>query len=314
MPSASSDLPHPGALAGEPARGPRARARAALESIRPYQWLKNALVLVPLAAAHRLGEPALLIPALLGMLAFSLCASGVYVLNDLWDETADRHHPHKWRRPIASGRLSHAWAIAIAVVLVLAALLTAALVGRALIAVIGAYFGLMVLYSLRLKSVVLLDAMILAGGYALRVVAGSLAVRIWPSPWLLMLCIFFFFSLALLKRYAELALLRARDGAAARARAYLSQDLEFILMLGVGCGIASVLVLALYTSSNPAPLLYHRSGFLWGNCVLLLYWVSHMWLAAHRGRMTDDPLVFALRDPVSEALLVLMALSAWAAL
>ncbi len=289
-------------------------ALAALESLRPYQWLKNSLVFVPLAAAHRLTEPVLLSATLRTFLAFSLCASSIYVLNDLWDEAADRLHPHKRLRPIASGRLPHSWAMGLAAGLLVMALLAAASIGGAVTAVLGGYFALMTLYSLRLKAIVLLDAMTLAGGYALRVVAGAAAVKIWPSPWLLMFCIFLFFSLALLKRYAELGLLRARDGAATHARAYLLEDQEFIVALGMGCGIASVLVLALYTSSGHLAPLYRRSQFLWGTCVLLLYWVSHAWLCAHRGRMTDDPLVFALKDRVSQALMLLMGITAWLAM
>jgi 4-hydroxybenzoate polyprenyltransferase len=204
--------------------------------------------------------------------------------------------------------------VGLATALLVMALVTALPIGRAVATVIGGYFALMIAYSLRLKAIVLLDAMTLAGGYALRVVAGGLAVKIWPSPWLLMFCMFLFFSLALLKRYGELALLRARDGVATHARAYLLEDQEFIVALGMGCGIAAVLVLALYTSSGHLEQLYRSSQFLWGTCVLLLYWISHMWLAAHRGRMTDDPLVFALMDRVSQALLLLMGIMAWLAM
>jgi 4-hydroxybenzoate polyprenyltransferase len=281
-----------------------------IESLRLYQWLKNGLVFVPLAAAHRLTEWNLLGASAQAFIAFSLCASSIYVLNDLWDASADRQHPHKRNRPIASGRLTHSPAVGISLTLFLSALAIALRLGPAVAGVIGFYFALMVTYSLQLKAIVLLDAMTLAGGYALRVVAGALAVRIWPSPWLLAFCIFFFFSLALMKRYAELAVLRRRDGAAAHARAYLLEDQEFLVALGTACGVAAVLVLALYASSNlESP---HRdSQFLWLTCIFLLYWISHMWLAAHRGFMTDDPLVFALRNRVSQVLIVLMGITAW---
>jgi 4-hydroxybenzoate polyprenyltransferase len=288
-------------------------AFAALESLRPYQWLKNSLVFVPLAAAHRMTEPGLLSATARTFLAFSLCASSIYLLNDLWDETADRLHPHKRLRPIASGRLPHSWAMGLAAALLVLGLTIALPIGRAVMGVLGGYVALMIAYSLRLQAIMLLGALTLAGGYALRVVAGGLAVKIWPSPWLLAFCIFLFFSLALLKRYAELALLRARDGAATHARAYLLEDQEFLVALGTGCGIASVLVLAMYTSSGNLERLYRSSQFLWVTCVLLLYWISYMWLAGHRGRMTDDPLVFALKDRVSQALILLMGISAWLA-
>jgi len=286
---------------------------AALESLRPYQWLKNALVFVPLAAAHRLGEPLLLGRAAQAFVAFSLCASAVYLLNDLWDAAADRTHPHKRLRPIASGRLPRSVALVLAAVLLAVTVAAAWPLGASAGAAIAAYLALMIAYTLRLKAIVLLDALILAGGYALRVLGGGLAVAIIPSARLLAFCIFLFFSLALVKRYAELALLRLRDGPAAHARAYLLEDQELIVALGTSCGALSVLVLALYMSSETVERLYSRAGFIWFTCVLLLYWISHMWLMAHRGRMTDDPLVFALKNRVSAVLIVLMGATAWLA-
>lgn len=287
--------------------------RAALETLRPYQWLKNALVFVPLAAAHRLAELALLKRTVEEFIAFSLCASAVYLMNDLRDAQADRQHPHKRLRPIASGRLPSGVACALVPVLLIASATAAWPLGAKPAAALAAYLGLMIAYTLRVKAIVLLDALVLAGGYALRVLAGGLAVAIIPSPRLLAFCIFLFFSLALVKRYAELALLRLRDGPAAHARAYLLEDQEFIVALGTSCGALSVLVLALYMSSETVVRLYSRGGFIWLTCVLLLYWISHMWLTAHRGRMTDDPLVFAVKDRLSAALILLMGATAWIA-
>ena len=303
MSSTSSELPQSG----------RALLAAALESLRPHQWLKNALVFVPLAAAHRLGEPLLLARTARAFLAFSLCASAVYLLNDLRDAPADRQHPHKRLRPIASGRLPHDLALALAGTLLAGSAAVAWPLGVPVGLTLAAYVLLMIGYTLRLKSIVLLDALVLAAGYALRVLAGAVAVAILPSARLLAFCIFLFFSLALVKRYAELALLRTRDGAAAHARAYLLEDQEFMVALGISCGALSVLVLALYMSSETVVRLYSRGGFIWLTCVLLLYWISHMWLMAHRGRMSDDPLVFAVKDPLSATLIVLMGATAWLA-
>lgn len=277
-----------------------------------YQWLKNALVFVPVAAAHRLSQPSALGAATLAFLAFSLCASSIYLLNDLCDVAADRHHPRKCRRPIAAGELPLRWAALLSMALLALALALAWPLGAATAAVLAGYFALMVLYTLRLKGIVLLDAMILAGGYTLRVVVGALAVQVWPSAWLFAFCLFLFFSLALVKRYAELSALQGLDGAATHARAYRLQDQSFISSLGIGCGIAAVLVLALYTSSSLTP--HHRHvRVLWLTCILLLYWIGDLWLAAHRGRMTDDPLIFALTDRVSQTLVGLLAITAWVA-
>jgi 4-hydroxybenzoate polyprenyltransferase len=286
---------------------------AVLEALRPYQWLKNALVFVPLAAAHRLGELPLAAAAARMFVAYSLCASAVYLLNDLLDVAADRMHPHKQWRPLASGRLPRGLALVLVPLLLAAALATSAPLGLGCIGVLGLYFVLMTAYSLRLKAVVLLDSLILASGYALRVLAGGFAVHIRPSARLLAFCIFLFFSLALLKRYAELALLKRRDGPSAHARSYLLEDQELVLVLGGSSGILSVLVLALYMSTGNIERLYSRSELIWGTSVLLLYWVSYMWLTAHRGRMTDDPLVFAIKDRLSLALIALMGVTAWLA-
>jgi 4-hydroxybenzoate polyprenyltransferase len=300
-------------LGAPPRRDGGSLVGAALESLRPYQWLKNALVFVPLAAAHRLGEPQLLARAAQAFIAFSLCASAMYLLNDLRDASADRMHPHKSQRPLASGRLPRSLALALVPVLLAASLAAAWPLDVKAGAALAAYLALMIAYTLRIKAIVLLDALVLAAGYALRVLTGGLAVAILPSARLLAFCIFLFFSLALVKRYAELALLRLRDSPAAHARAYLLEDQEFILALGTSCGALSALVLALYMSSETVVRLYSRAGFIWLTCVLLLYWISHMWLMAHRGRMTDDPLVFAVKNRVSAVLIVLMGATAWLA-
>ncbi len=299
--------------ARKPSHTPASAAITVIECLRPYQWLKNALVFVPLAAAHRLVELDRLGSATRAFVAFSLCASSIYVLNDLSDAAADRLHPHKLHRPVASGRVPRSWAIALVAVLMAGTIATALPLGPSVAAVLGLYFVLMIAYTLHLKTIVLLDALVLAGGYALRVVAGGLAVVIRPSPRLLAFCVFLFFSLALVKRYAELTLLRRRDDSATHARAYLLEDQEFMVALGTSSGILSVLVLALYMGSGNLQRLYRSSQLIWLTCVLLLYWISHVWLTAHRGRMTDDPLVFAVKDRVSLILIVLMAVTAWLA-
>ena len=286
---------------------------AAVVSLRPHQWVKNVLVFVPVAAAHLLADQTLLRSALLAFVAFSLCASAVYVLNDLHDIEADREHPHKRFRPIASGRLPVPIAIALIPTLLGAAGLIAAMLGLAVLGVLTAYFLLTVLYTVRLKAVVLLDAFALAAGYALRVFAGSVAENIPPSAQLFAFCIFLFFSLALIKRYAELTLARSRDVTNPHARAYRLEDLDFVLVLGVSCGVMSVLVLALYLGTAEAARIYSRAQLIWLTCILLLYWLSHLWLNAHRGRMTDDPLVFAVKNPVSLVLIVAMGMTAWLA-
>jgi 4-hydroxybenzoate polyprenyltransferase len=300
-------------MPSQPRQSWAALAAAAIEGMRPYQWLKNVLVFAPLAAAHRLADLPLQGNAAGAFAAFCLTASAVYLLNDLSDAPADRMHPHKRNRPIASGRLPPRVAFSTAALLLVSAAIVAQFIGSHLILALLLYLSVSIAYTLWLKTVVLLDVFVLAAGYALRIIAGAAAVRIDPSARLLAFCIFLFVSLALIKRYAELALLRTRDGTAAHARAYRLEDQDFVLALGVSCGGLSVLVLAVYLATAAFDRMYSRAQLIWGTCVLLLYWISHLWLMAHRGRMTDDPLVFAIKDPVSITLLSVMAVSAWLA-
>jgi 4-hydroxybenzoate polyprenyltransferase/phosphoserine phosphatase len=283
-----------------------------LRALRPYQWLKNALVLVPLIAAQRLYEPELLLLALLAFVAFSLFASSAYLLNDLMDLPGDRHHPRKKNRPLASGQLPLQHALGLIPILLAGGIALALLLPAPFFAVLALYFGLTLAYSLRLKDVVILDVLLLAGLYTLRVMAGAAAVDVDPSPWLLAFCIFLFFSLAMVKRYAELMAMRALEGARAHARGYLLEDSELLAALGGASGYLAVLVLAIYATSDLAPAPSDQA-LVWVFSGLLLYWISYMWLMAHRARMHDDPLVFALRDRVSRILIGLMAVILFAA-
>ena len=302
---------NPIALADRPTRGVIATAAAALECMRPYQWLKNTLVFVPLIAAHRLDELDRLRGATAVFLAFNFCASAIYLINDIKDAAADRLHPHKKFRPIASGRLPRSVALALVPLLLAAGMAIAAFVDIRVTAVLAFYVVLMVVYSLWLKAIVLLDALVLAGGYALRIAAGAVAVAIRPPPELLAFFVFVFFSLAMVKRYAELSLLRLAGVKTAPSRCYSVDDSAVLMVLGGSSGMLSVLVLALFLTSEDVGQSYARSTLGWCAAVLLLYWISHIWLTAHRGRMTDDPLVFAIKDRVSVTLITLTVATAW---
>ena len=278
-----------------------------LAALRPHQWLKNALVFMPLLATHRIYDVALLWQGLVAFVAFSLCASSAYVLNDLLDLPSDRHHPRKRDRPFASGQLPLVHGLALAPLLLLVGLALGAFLSPILGGILALYYALTLAYSLWLKDVVILDVLTLAGLYTLRVMAGSAAFDVPPSAWLLAFCVFLFFSLAMIKRYAELVAMRAVEGAKAHARGYLLEDSELLAALGAASGYLSVLVLALYITSDAVHDPDVRYQLIWLVCVLLLYWISYMWLMAHRARMHDDPLVFALRDRVSQIVIALMA-------
>ncbi len=285
--------------------------RSLVDLVRPLRfrhWLKNVLLFVPLLAAHRVFEPALLEKAILAFIAFGCCASGGYILNDLFDLAADRHHPDKRLRAFAAGDLPIAYGLALLPMLVGLGTLIALLVSPLFLGVLWIYLILTATYSLFARKVVLLDVIVLAGLYTMRILAGSAAVAVWPSQWLLAFSTFLFFSLALVKRYGELVIMRRVDGQQAKARGYELGDGELLAAMGAASGYVAVLVLALYVESDTAQTLYGRNEVIWFLCPLLLYWISHIWLIAHRGKMPDDPVVFATHDRVSRILIALMLL------
>ena len=287
-----------------PADRTQGTMRSYIAAARPRHWLKNLLVFLPLIAAHRLYDPPLALEALAAFVAFSLCASSIYLFNDLRDLAADRAHPQKRSRPLAAGQISVGGTVGAGAALLVAALALGGLLGPGLLGVLGLYYLTMVRYSLGAKAIPILDVLIRACGYALRVVAGSVATGLPWSPWLTAFCVFLFFSLALIKRYAELAS-APLVGAEAQihVRGYLGGDGVLLVAQGLASGYLSVLVLALYTNSHMVQAPAGKYELFWLICLLLLYWISHMWLMAHRGRIQEDPVAYALKDSVSRILI-----------
>jgi 4-hydroxybenzoate polyprenyltransferase len=292
---------------------PRVGPRVWVKALRVHQWAKNALVFVPLLAAHKAMQPGMLLHAVLGFAAFSLCASSVYVLNDLLDLDSDRRHPTKCKRPFAACSLPVSTGVVLAPVLLLAGAAVCLLLPAAFAALLATYYALTLAYSLRLKQVVMLDVLVLAGLYTVRIFGGSLAVGVPTSSWLMMFSMFLFLSLALVKRLSEVRRLRLSNETAAHGRGYLAQDYEQLASLGAAAGQVSVLVLALYITSREVTALYTHPERLWLLCPVMLYWVGRVWVLAHRGLVNEDPLVFALRDRVSYAVGLVSALVLWAA-
>ena len=285
------------------------RFRATLRALRPHQWAKNVLVLVPLFTAHRLGDWHALVAGLAAVVAFCLCASSVYLLNDMLDLEADRGHPRKSKRPFASGDLSLATGLVLAPALLTVAALIAAFLPGKFQLFLASYYVLTFGYSVKLKRMLLVDAVALAGLYTLRIMAGAGAVMVPLSFWLLLFSVFLFLSLAFVKRYAELDALRRQQRLAALGRGYRVEDLAVLQSFGTAAGYLSVLVLALYINSPEIEPLYHRPKAIWMLCVLMLYWISRVWMTAHRGGMHDDPVVYALRDRVSLGIGLLAAIT-----
>ena len=287
-----------------------ATLRDYLVALRPQHWLKNLLVFVAILAVHRFLEPALLARTFVEFVAFCCFASSGYLVNDLCDLKADRQHPQKRLRPFASGRLPLAYALTAAPGLAVVGSVLAGMLSALSLAVVLLYFALTLGYSFTFKKVPLLDVMVLASLYTLRIVAGAAAISSWPSVWLLAFSTFLFISLAFIKRYAELTIMRATAGDQATARGYILSDAELLASKGTASGYVAVLVLALYIAGRTLNAPYSRHQLLWLVCPLLLYWVGYLWLIAHRGKMHHDPLVFALRDATSRVLILLMLVTA----
>jgi len=276
-----------------------ASASTWLRGMRVHQWLKNLLVFVPVMLAHKWFHVQGIWDSVLAASAFSLCASGVYVLNDLLDLDADRQHPRKRKRPCASGEWPLSSAILIVPLLFVSAFVVATMVHTQFVALLGLYLVLTTLYSFRFKALALVDIILLAMLYTIRIVGGGIASNTEVSQWLMGLSMFLFLSLACVKRFSELLVLQQRNEKKTWGRGYWVGDLEQIASFGAASGYISVLVLALYVSSHEIARLYSNPALVWLACPLLLYWISRIWLLARRGIVHDDPLVFALRDKVT---------------
>jgi 4-hydroxybenzoate polyprenyltransferase len=290
---------------GRPGSPPTVRGsvRDWLRALRIHQWVKNALIFVPLLAAHQLNNPVMLVQAVVAVIAFGLCASSVYVLNDILDLADDRHHRLKRFRPFAAGTLPiGAGLLVFPLLLALSFTIALTTLPPLFAAVLAAYYTLTLTYSMVLKRIMALDVIALAMLYTLRIFAGVAALSLTLTFWLLAFAMFLFLSLALAKRYAEVrdALERGRPGKT-RGRDYDTTDLEMVSSLGAASGYQAVLVLALYIREQSTVALYSNPEVLWLACPVLLFWVTRVWMLTHRGQMHEDPVVFAARDWVSQA-------------
>lgn len=278
--------------------------RAAAKLLRPHQWAKNLLLFVPLVLSHRVLELPSFGLTVLAFVAFSLSASAVYVLNDLLDLEADRRHPTKRNRPLASG------ALPIPTGVLLGFGCAACGMGTALAALPWSFCGLLAVYlvlttaySIRLKREPILDVFVLAGLYTLRILAGGAAIAEPITGWLLAFSLFFFVSLALVKRYSELLRVMTtrpkQEGGELDRRGYHVDDLGLIQTIGPASGYLAVLTFCLYVNAPDVFRLYTYPQMLWGVGMVLFYWITRVWFLARRQQLTEDPVTFAIRDPLS---------------
>lgn len=266
-------------------------------SLRPHQWSKNILIFAPAIAAHRVDK--LWPNGFLAFWAFCLVASAFYLLNDFYDIDVDRRHPDKRLRSQANGALCPSHALALAMLLLPAAAGAAVhLPGRYNLILL--FYGIVnVLYSAAIKNVVVMDLITLAFLYSLRIFAGGAACGVYVSTWLFAFIFFLALSLAHLKRYTELTQ-RLKEGIGSAARpTYKVEDMPLLMKVGLGSGLISVLVLALYVTAPQTVSIYKSPALLFVVCVFLFYWIERMWFWASRERIDGDPIVFIVTDHIS---------------
>jgi 4-hydroxybenzoate polyprenyltransferase/phosphoserine phosphatase len=274
------------------------RIGAYLRVLRVHQWLKNLLIFVPAAAAHRF-SPEVALPLILAFLSFSLCASSAYVANDLLDLNNDRAHARKRNRPLASGRVPVAHAIVLVPVLLALAVVLALPLSRNFLALLSAYYVLTIGYSVLLKRKLIIDVITLACLYGMRLAAGALTVGVPLSPWFVAFSVFFFLCLAIVKRCTEMIDRIAKGTGDPKGRGYIQRDLPMLEAMAAGTGYVAIMIFALYINSPSVTELYRAPEYLWAICLVLFYWISRILLLTHRGEMHDDPVVFATTDPKS---------------
>ena len=271
-----------------------------IQALRGHHWFKNVLLFLPLALAHRL-DVSTLLPTAIGFVLFGICASGLYIVNDLLDLHSDRGHPWKHKRPFAAGEISIQQGLVIAGVFLAGSLSSAFVLSPNFAVTLCVYAVLTMWYSISIKKVVLLDVFVLSGFYSVRLVAGALISDIPLSQWFLVFSLFFFLSLAMAKRYSELVHAEELVKNGQSGRGYLGNDREVLLVIGIASSFASVIILSLYVHSQEVGLLYQNPEPLLLLCPIVLYWLSRLWLKAHRGELYEDPITLAIRDPVSYA-------------
>ncbi len=276
-----------------------------IRAIRIYQWPKNLLIFFHLALGHNIFNPALALDTLLAFIAFCFCASSVYLSNDLLDLNSDRSHHDKYKRPFASGHLSIISGLLLAPLLLLISIIISLQLSPYFFATIALYFLITLAYSLWIKRQVIIDLLTLAALYTLRIIAGAAVMTELPSFWLIAFSMFIFTSLAVAKRFSELRTLQELKLTSTRGRGYNTDDAMLLQSLGISSGYLAVLVLALYINSEQVTSLYKTPEAIWLLCPLIMYWISRLWMIAHRGQLNEDPVVFALTDKSSYFVLLI---------
>lgn len=281
--------------------------KAFIKAIRIHQWAKNLLIFAPLLLSHDV-RLATVLSATLAFVCFSLTASATYIVNDLLDIEADRRHPHKRGRPFAAGDLSAMAGLAIVAAFLGMGLGGAHMLGPSVMAWLLIYLVTTLSYSYYLKRVPLVDVLVLSGLYTIRLAVGGAATGTVISEWLAGFSVFLFFSLALVKRFAELEKLQANSAQLKNGRGYLLSDVEQLRSFGTASAYAAVVIFAIYIAGHDVMIHYARPNRLWFAVPLLILWLSRVWLLASRGELNEDPVIFAFTDRMSLLIGVLLTL------
>ncbi|MCV3240934.1 UbiA family prenyltransferase [Mesorhizobium sp. ZC-5] len=275
---------------------PKPTIKTVFKMLRAHQWLKNGLIAIPMILSHEYFNVGMLTACVLAFISFSAAASAIYIVNDFFDLALDRRHPTKRNRPFASGLLSMPFGFASAGVLLTISLVTALFLPIEFLAVLVAYLVITTAYSFSIKRMLLIDVLTLAGLYTIRIIAGAAATGVNVSFWLLAFSIFFFLSLALVKRFVELRSTPLPVGERIAGRGYRAEDQEIVAQAGMASAFSSALVLALYIDSDAVRELYPHPWLVWPLSPIVLYLTMRVWILARRDEMHDDPVVFIIRD------------------
>jgi len=265
-----------------------------LKLLRIHHWLKNLLIfLIPLTGHMLDGYE----QVFFGFVSLCLLASSIYIIDDVIDVDADRSHPVKKYRPVASGKISIRIALTVSIFLLAVSFYTASLINSAFLYTLIAYLIASLSYILILKKIPVLDVIVLTSFYLIRIFSGSLISGIPPGEWFTIFSVFLFLSLAILKRYVEVKLICSGEGKSkVLGRGYKKIDLNLLQMLGLQCGLISILVLCQYINSDKVSEMYKHAEIIWFIVPMYLIWIIRIWFLANRGKVNYDPLLFTSKD------------------
>tara|TARA_B100000575_G_C23113504_1_gene643453 strand:+ start:74 stop:940 length:867 start_codon:yes stop_codon:yes gene_type:complete len=278
-----------------------------LKYLRPYQWVKNFLIFIPIISSHQINEVTLK-NSILAFISFCFISSVGYIINDIFDFKSDQNHPQKKNRPYASGKVTKSESIILIIILLTLVFLTSLNLNLEFLLTVLMYLILTTIYTVYIKQINILDIITLSGFFTLRIYGGSQATDIAISIWLLAFSVFFFFSLASVKRQAEIVNALKEKRSYLIGRGYNIKNIKLITSAVLISGYISIIILIFYINSTEVIKLYKNPNFLFGCCIVLFYWISRMAFVTHKGFMHHDPIIYAFTDKQSYVCLILILL------